>query len=161
MTDIELLLNHLADTPAILTNLLRSIPKSEVKTARIRGKWSIHENACHLAESERMILDRFYVFGKESHPVFTPYLPGKTVSADHLLDLDLDVQMQKFTELRNEMVALLRSFTPDIWSRDATHPEYKEYTPYILLRHILLHDHFHMYRMEELWLTHDAYLRTS
>jgi len=28
-----------------------------------------------------------------------------------------------------------------------------------LERHILMHDHWHMYRMEELWLTRDAYLQ--
>ena len=44
------------------------------------------------------------------------------------------------------------------WQKTATHPEYAQYSFYILVRHILMHDHWHMYRMEELWLTRDEYL---
>lgn len=37
-------------------------------------------------------------------------------------------------------------------------PEYALYSLFILARHILMHDHGHIYRMEERWLTRDAYL---
>ena len=49
-------------------------------------------------------------------------------------------------------------FDVEHWTRKAKHKEYIEYTPYIMLRHILMHDHFHMYRIEELWLTTDEFL---
>ena len=48
--------------------------------------------------------------------------------------------------------------TPADWEKTATHPEYEQYSLIILARHILMHDHWHMYRMEELWLTRDEYL---
>ena len=36
------------------------------------------------------------------------------------------------------------------WEKMATHPEYESYSLYILTRHLLMHDHWHMYRMAEL-----------
>lgn len=43
-------------------------------------------------------------------------------------------------------------------SRSARHPEYTLYTPYVMLRHMMMHDYLHMYRIEELWLTRPEYL---
>jgi hypothetical protein len=63
-----------------------------------------------------------------------------------------------FSAGRNDQIAELEKATPDDWEKVATHPEYTHYTLYILARHILMHDHWHMYRMEELWLTRDEYL---
>ncbi len=53
---------------------------------------------------------------------------------------------------------LLSKLDKSVWEKTATHPEYEHYSLYILARHILIHDHWHMYRMEELWLTRDDYL---
>ncbi|MDA0195055.1 MAG: hypothetical protein O2951_08420 [Bacteroidetes bacterium] len=57
------------------------------------------------------------------------------------------------------MVSLVKSFENDLWSKTAVHPEFNKYSHYILLRHAMMHDHFHMYRIEELWLTKDEYLK--
>ncbi|MDA1119365.1 MAG: hypothetical protein O2887_02525 [Bacteroidetes bacterium] len=53
----------------------------------------------------------------------------------------------------------MKSFENDLWSKTAVHPEFNKYSHYILLRHAMMHDHFHMYRIEELWLTKDEYLK--
>jgi len=106
-----------------------------------------------------MIKDRFETFMKEANPVFKLYLPGATVSDDNLIHMDLLDSIQLFSELRAKMVSHLKTFEDDLWNKRALHPEYVEYSPYILLRHAMMHDHFHMYRIEELRLTKDEYLR--
>ena len=150
------LIDSLARSPAILTDMLQDIPEGALKLRRKPGKWSIHENACHLAASDQMILERFQRFSHERHPTFKLYLPGTTVE-DNLMDADMDVSMRDFSQSRKAMVELLRTFDDAQWSNAATHPEYALYNPYILLRHTLMHDHFHMYRIEELWLTREEY----
>jgi hypothetical protein len=50
---------------------------------------------------------------------------------------------------------MLKRLKPEGWKNRARHPEYDEYTPYIMARHVLLHDNLHMYRMEELWMARD------
>lgn len=141
----------------ILRNFMREIPKQEHMEERRKGKWTIHENACHLAQAEKMINARFKKFKEEGKPNFQPYLPG-TTTVQNLLDLDLEEQLLLFASTRNETVDLLKEFDESTWGKDAIHPEYRKYNARILARHTLMHDHFHMYRIEELWLTKTEFL---
>ncbi len=156
--EIQKMIVALSYTPDILFDFIKDIPKPERKKKRRPGKWSIHENACHLAQAEKMINQRFVLFTEEEQPQFDPYLPGDTVSDDGLMDLDLQAELNSFRELRKYTVAMLRFFNPEDWEKEASHPEYYRYNPKILLRHTLMHDHFHMYRIEELWLTKTEFL---
>jgi len=63
--------------------------------------------------------------------------------------------MAEFPNLRKEFIDLVRSAPAEAWEKSGEHGAFSEYTLYINLRHTLLHDHVHMYRMEELWLTRD------
>ncbi len=156
---IETKLQILAEAPNLLEDLLAEIPNDLLKIRRIKGKWSIHEHACHLAEAQRMIIGRFKRFKQEKNPTFVPYLPGTTVPDDNLAKMDLPEQLADFRANRQVMVDLLRSYTEADWSNEGSHPEYKQINALLWLRHVLMHDHFHMYRIEELWLTTEEYLR--
>ncbi len=105
-----------------------------------------------------MIIDRFRLFIREDEPEFTPYIPGKTDSDVNLLEMDLEATLELFPGRRNDLIELFKNMPSDFWHKQGRHREYLEYTPYILLRHVLMHAHFHMYKIEELWLTTDEYL---
>ncbi len=156
---IETKLKILASAPDLLEDLLAEIPINLLKERRIKGKWSIHEHAVHLPEAQEMIIERFKRFQQEENPVFTPYLPGNTVSDDYLIDLDLQESLKKFRLGRRKMVELLKDFSAKDWSNEGKHPEYHRINPLLWLRHVMMHDHFHMYRIEELWLTTTEYLK--
>jgi hypothetical protein len=72
--------------------------------------------------------------------------------------MSIDAALDQFARYRASQLLLLESADKTTWKKTASHPEYDHYSLYILTRHILMHDHWHMYRMEELWLTRDAYL---
>ena len=67
--------------------------------------------------------------------------------------------IERFRSGRAAMLTLLKQARPEDWQRPARHPEYERYGLAVLARHVLLHDHWHMYRMEEVWLTTEAYLQ--
>jgi hypothetical protein len=93
--------------------------------------------------------------------VFEPYIPGADEAEPETPPrMEMADAMDQFAEYRKRQVTCLENvdINDEIWRRTATHPEYETYTLYILTRHLLMHDHWHMYRMEELWLTRDAYL---
>ncbi len=159
MRDIDLLIANLVTSPDILENFLHHIPRSIMKRRRILGKWSIHEHACHLAVVQPMLYDRLVRFKTEECPEFKAYIPGKNVPDSMLIELDLDESLQKFREERKKLVELISDFSDTDWENEGKHPEYKMYSSYILVRHILMHDHLHMYRIEEQWITNDEYLR--
>lgn len=159
MRTITEIFDGLKAAPAILADFIRAIETDRLDVRRGEGFWTIAEHASHLAHVQPMLLERIQRFQEEDQPQFIPFIP-----ADDLPDADLpatvpiDTALAQFTSVRNAQVALLARVDDDAWRKTATHPEYEDYNLPILVRHILMHDHWHMYRMEELWLTRDAYL---
>lgn len=47
--EIETILNALSETPRLLKELITEIDSELYKEEIIKGKWSIHENATHIA----------------------------------------------------------------------------------------------------------------
>ncbi|WP_224956775.1 DinB family protein [Geomonas subterranea] len=159
MRDIPDLLDSLSRTPNILAELVDTIPQQKLDLRRGEGFWTIAEHASHLAEVQPMLLQRIGRFLKEEHPEFIPYLPGKgEEEPDTPARLEMASALEQFTTCRLRQLELLKGLDQGTWRRTGTHPEYDAYSLYILVRHILMHDHWHMYRIEELWLTKDAYL---
>lgn len=156
--EVGLLIEQLESGPDCLRDLLGDIPNEMLKKQRRKGKWSMHEHFCHIVQADDMILDRFERFQNEEYPVFEPYLPDIGTNKVNLLELHIEAEMNRFFILRKKMIKLLKGFDPLTWQKSASHPEYIRYNPYILLRHTLMHQYFHMYRIEELWLTHDDFL---
>jgi hypothetical protein len=105
-----------------------------------------------------MIIERMEHFIKERSPEFHPYFPDKTTPEENLLEMNLKEMLLRFEEERKKLLKICCNQSEGFWAKEALHPEYKIYTPFIMLRHIMLHDQLHMYRIEELWLTKDEYL---
>jgi uncharacterized damage-inducible protein DinB len=153
MTDIHKIITCLEQTPLILKNLISQIPEELYEVRRIKNRWSIHEHACHVATGEKYgFLKRIEQFKKEDRPKIGP-LSGESFPPDFYMQMDLKSALKEFENFRKKVIDISNNLEESIWNKEADHPEYKMYTPYIMLRHLLLHDHFHMYRIEELWLT--------
>ncbi len=159
MNDIADLLDGLRRAPNILTAFVQSIPAGRRDQRRGEGVWTIAEHVSHLAQVQPMLLERLQRFRDEDHPVFVPYIPGEGEEEPDTPEvMPMEDALARFGRYRAQQVDLLAGLAPAAWPQTAEHPEYRLYTAYILTRHILMHDHWHMYRMEELWLTRDAYL---
>ena len=159
MQDIPDLLESLRRTPKILSQFVETIPESKLDLRRGDGFWTIAEHVSHLAQVQPMLLQRCERFANEEHPEFVPYLPeGAKDEPDTPPRMSMASALDQFTCYRTSQLLLLQGADDITWKKTATHPEYDAYSLYILTRHVLMHDHWHMYRMEELWLTKDKYL---
>ena len=154
--DIEAIVSGLAGSYSILSGFVNSIPDEILHCKRGEGFWSIAEHVAHLAQVQIMGLERINRILNEDKPEFIPYFPeeDKSITPRPTMDQCLI----DFKTSRNAIVNRLAALKPEDWERLAFHPEYREYGLHIFARHILMHDHWHMYRMEELWLTRDDYL---
>ena len=142
-----------------MTALVDSIPADQLGRRRQEGFWTVAEHLGHLAQVQPMLLERLQRFRDEAHPVFVPFVPGEGDDApDTSAVMPAQEALDQFARWRAKQVDLLRQAPHTLWQKTGDHPEYTSYSPYILSRHILLHDYWHLYRMEELWLTRDAYL---
>ncbi len=148
----------LEKTPSLLRELILEIPLSQHKLARIPGKWTIHEHACHLVVVDLVMQARFEKFHKDAFPEFRPYLPGAQSPALPLLEMDLEEKLSIFPENRQNLIHSIRQLRVEDWNKKAIHPEYLDYSAGHLLRHLMMHDHLHMFRIQQLWLTQDAFL---
>ena len=88
-------------------------------------------------------------FLSSNRPKFEP-LSGESFPVDHFMKLDLMANIEAFFEARKTSIQMAQSFHPELWDKESDHPEYAKYTPYIMLRHLLMHDHAHLYRIEDL-----------
>ena len=155
---ITAILDALEGSITIFDNLLRSIPAEVLDIKRGEGFWSLHEHAAHLADVQPMGLERMRRILTEDVPEFVPFIPDQEEAAEQPPLPPVEEIVANFKAGREQQLELLKSASPDDWKRTAIHPEYKQYGLFIFTRHVLMHDHWHMYRMEELWLTRDEFL---
>ncbi|MGB5423504.1 MAG: DinB family protein [Desulfobacterales bacterium] len=159
MQDIPDLLEGMRRTPVILSEFVKVIPEGIMDFRRGEGFWTVAEHVSHLAQVQPMLLDRFHRFMNEDHPEFIPYIPGNNEDEPNTPErMSMAAALDQFAHYRNKQLSLLENADDIKWHNTAIHPEYEHYSLYILTRHTLMHDHWHMYRMEELWLTRDSYL---
>ena len=159
MRDIPDLLDGLRRAPGILAEFVKAIPERKLDLRRGVGFWTIAEHVGHLAQVQPMLHNRLKRFIEEDRPEFLPYLPGKDDDEpDTPVRPNISTALEQFEQYRSKQILLLEDAEENVWQKTARHPEYDHYSFYILTRHILMHDHWHMYRMEELWLAKDAYL---
>ena len=158
MKDIVNIIDSLEHAIAILDAFASSIPEPALHRRRGDGFWTISEHVNHLAAVQPMLAGRIRRFLEETAPEFVPFIPADAPVESAPPELDMAAAAASFAEGRREQIRLLKKASPEDWANEGRHPEYDRYTLYILARHILMHDHWHMYRMEELWLTRDEYL---
>jgi hypothetical protein len=154
-TSVETLIAALERAPALVIPLVRQADPAIVKRRPAPGEWSIHENACHLAEVHPLFFRRLDLMLVETDPAITSYDPGRDEPDDALLKRDLEDSLRRFAEDRGRLVARLRTLRPGDWARTARHEEYNAYSIFIMFRHLALHDFDHAYRIEELLLRKD------
>ena len=154
----EALVQGLKQGPVLLEDMVSGIGAEELQHRRREGFWSLYEHIEHLAVTQLMLFKRLERFGKEEHPEFVPYFPDKEESKEEKKPKPVADILAGYRRWREKQVQLIEAGGDDLWSKTATHPEYEHYGFKILVRHILLHDSFHLYRMEELLLTRDEYL---
>lgn len=148
--EITTILNALNETPRLLSELISEIDPALYKKEIINGKWSIHEHAVHVAVTDIYgFQKRLKAFQTEDKPIIEP-LSGDNFPPDFFINFNLKVALAEFVKMRNTTIELAQQLKPTDWHKEATHPEYKKFTPYIMLRHLLMHDHSHMYKIEDM-----------
>ena len=158
MKDIPDLMKGLESTARILSEFVQGIPADKLNLRRGGDFWTIAEHVSHLAQVQPMLLERLHRFMAEDRPEFVPYIPGDGEAEARPPQMTVNEALESFARYRSQQLALLEKADEAVWRKTAGHPEYELYTMHILVRHILMHDYWHTYRMEELWLTRDPYL---
>ena len=155
MNTVQALLNMLEAAPLLVVSLVLETPESLRKRRPAPGAWSVHELACHLADVHELFTTRLERMLAEDNPLLVPFSPDTDQTPDYYLTLDLDDCLERYVIERKALVERLRLLPPSAWGRSARHPEYAEYSIFIMFRHLALHDLSHAYEIEALRLKKD------
>jgi hypothetical protein len=156
MNERDLLVQTLRNAIVLLRGLAAGIPEDRLDVVRKAGAWSLKRHFHHLAVVQPVLLERLVRFTAEECPRFAPYVPAANDPA--AAESTVAEALERFAECRSQQVRLIESVDEQVWQRTGVHEEYLHYSFLILVRHIAMHDCWHMYRMEELWLVNDASL---
>ena len=153
--DTETLIATLEATPGIIIGLVREMPHENLKRRPSPGKWSAHENACHISTGHDLFLSRLELMLSEPHPQIQSIEPSPEEQAGSYLNVDLDEALSRYVKERAQVVKRLKELSADDWQRTAEHEAFSHYSVYIMFRHMLMHEMLHGYRIEQLMLKND------
>jgi uncharacterized damage-inducible protein DinB len=153
--DIPAILNSLKLVPEVLTGFIEGIPEEELHLRRGQGFWTIAEHLKHLAELQPVFRQRIQAFFDQEKPVVTPTNVADTPSQG----VDVAQVLKSFQAGREKVVELLGQAPAGVWSKQGAHPRYKSFDFHFMVRHILVHDYWHMHRIEDLWQDKDETLK--
>ncbi len=77
-------------------------------------------------------------------------VPSPDEVSGSLLSVDLDDALDRYVQERARVVKRLKKLSDDDWQRTAEHEAFRHYSVYIMFRHLLIHEMFHAYRIDEL-----------
>ena len=155
MSNTTALIAALENAPGIIIPLIREVPPRYLKRRPGPTKWSAHEHACHLSTSDGPFLARLDAMLSAPAPYIKSMLPSPEEEAGALLSVDLDEALDRYVRERAGLVKRLKALSMEDWQRTAVHEAFSHYSVWIMFRHLLNHEMFHAYRIEELLLKKD------
>ena len=155
MSDTTTLITALENAPGVIIPLIGEVPPQYLKRRPSPAKWSAYEHACHLAGSDAPFLARLNLMLSTPVPFIRSISPSPEEESGELLSLDLDEALGRYVTERASLVERLKELSAEDWQRTAEHEAFGHYSVWIMFRHMLTHEMFHAYRIEELLLKRD------
>ena len=151
MPEIQPAISMLEKTPAVYETLLRDLPLDLLQWKPTPDRWSISEVLAHLADIEQVYGDRVRRIMAENSPALAKYdQVASAASGEYSRGLPAE-HLAHFTEMRREIVALLKSLSSSAGIRSAIHSELGAITLAELLNEWAGHDLGHLRQIAELY----------
>jgi len=155
MSHTTSLIAALENAPGVIIPLIREVPPQYLKRRPSPTKWSAYEHACHLSGSDQPFRDRLELMLATPNPHIKSIENTPEEEAGALLRVDLDEALDRYAWERASLVKRLRELSPEDWQRTGEHEAFRQYSVWIMFRHLLNHEMLHAYRIEELLLKKD------
>jgi hypothetical protein len=152
MSDTSVLISALENAPGVIVPLIREVPPQILKRRPSPAKWSAYEHACHLSQSDASFVARLDLILSTPEPFIETIHNSPEDEAGAMLDIDLEVSLERYAAERVALVERLKKLSPDEWQKTAVHEAFDHYSVFIMFRHLLNHEMLHAYRIEELLL---------
>jgi DinB superfamily len=122
------LIQRYADGPANLRAAIAAVPAEAMQWRPAPGEFSVHEIACHSADSEMNAAARIRYLVAEEKPLILGYDPDNWATAFDYHSHPLEAALATVDAVRANTVPLLRRLPEGAWDKEATHTESGRYT---------------------------------
>ena len=156
--DKRILLKTFSDIPRIIENYVLNIPVDKIDLIRSESAWTIREHVNHIVTVQEMLYQRIKTIQNEERPIIKPYFPENEVDLDKIY-FTLNDAFRQFKIIRNQQIKLINRLGKNDFLKEAEHGEYIRYNIPVIINHMISHEYWHLYRIEELWLTKDEYFK--
>jgi uncharacterized damage-inducible protein DinB len=153
-----LVIDTLENIPQMIQAYFLNIPQSALDVRRTKDAWTVREHLYHIVSVQGMLLKRIEKIRDEENPVITPYFPENQVEQSKLYS-SVEAAFAEYKALRRKQIEVLKSLGAKALAKEARHAEYASYNIPIIVNHMIFHEYWHMYRIEELWLARDEYIK--
>lgn len=154
----EMLIPTLKNLPVVIETYLENIPSPLLDLKRNQDTWTIREHIYHIASVQQLLLERMLLIKNEADPHIVPFFPEKVQSRGSLYH-SLTYAFADYHSFRDKQVELILSLSREEMQKTAKHPEYTEYSIPMIMNHMIFHEYWHMYRIEEIWLMKDEFFK--
>lgn len=136
-------LARLITAPDHLAAELDELSESELIRRPEDGSWNLKELAVHLAQTERVYVERLQRILQEDRPELRPFDQEEAVRSARAEHVDLGDSLAEWKSWREQLVAMLEGVDRDSASRVGLHAERGEITPPDIARILDEHDQAH------------------
>jgi uncharacterized damage-inducible protein DinB len=133
-----------------LENALRGVPAEMLDRSPAPGKWTIRQQAAHLADSELVTGARMRWIAAEPGSPLKAYDQDKWATALHYAQQAPQQSLEMFRVLRQVTAAVLRRLPESAWTQTATHEERGPLSLQAMLELAANHAEHHIERIREL-----------
>lgn len=154
----ENLLKTLKDLPGNVEVYISNIPSVFYDRKRNEDSWTIREHLYHIVSVQELLYERISKIRDQENPVIAPFFPENEPERASLYESIGDAFI-RYKEVREKQAELINSLTEADFGKEAEHSEYIRYNIPMIINHMIFHEYWHMYRIEELWLEKDEYFK--
>jgi len=155
MSNTAILISALETAPGVIIPLIREVPPQILKRRPSPNKWSAHEHACHLSQTDAPFRARLDLILASPAPYIKSIENSPEDEAGAMLEIDLEDSLERYVRERASLVERLKKLSADEWQKTAVHEAFDHYSVFIMFRHLFNHEMLHAYRIEELLLKKD------
>lgn len=155
MSDTATLISALRSAPGVIIPLIREVPPQILKRRPSPAKWSAHEHAIHLSQSDVAFRARLDLILSVPKPFIKVIENSAEDEAGAMLEVDLDESLDRYVRERASIVERLQKLSSDEWYKPAVHEAFDHYSVFIMFRHLYVHEMHHAYLLEQLMLKND------
>jgi uncharacterized damage-inducible protein DinB len=117
------LIDEYAAGPQTLRKAVAGMTREQLRARPVPGKWSTLEVVCHLCDFDAIYADRMKRITAEDRPEIRGADQERYAGTLAYQERDIDEELALIDQTRKHMARILRTLSPDAFSRTATHRE--------------------------------------